>query len=240
MTATSPLPSLPDDWSSALVVAAHPDDIEYGLAAAVSAWTGAGKTVRYLLVTHGEAGIDGLDPAEAAALRAQEERDGAAEVGVEVVDFLDHPDGTVEYGLGLRRDLARAIRAHRPDVLVGVTHRLRFAGGGTNQADHRAVGLALVDARADAGNRWIFPELVDDGYEPWSAGFVALSSSPEPTHALDVTGHLDAAVASLEAHARYLEGLGDAAPDPRGMLTAILTGEGHLLGVEHAMSFEVF
>ncbi|WP_226344879.1 PIG-L deacetylase family protein [Agilicoccus flavus] len=234
------LPELPDDWASALVVVAHPDDIEYGLAAAVSRWTSEGKTVRYLLVTHGEAGIDGVEPAEAAPLRAQEERDGAAEVGVDSVEFLDHHDGVVEYGLALRRDLARVIRARRPDVLLGMTHRERFAGGGTNQSDHRAVGQALVDARADAGNRWIFPELVAEGLEPWSSGFVALASSPEPTHVIDVSGQLDAAVASLEAHTRYLDGLGESAPDPRELLSGILGGGGALAGVEHAVAFEVF
>jgi LmbE family N-acetylglucosaminyl deacetylase len=237
------LPWLDEDGlERVLCVAAHPDDLEYGTAAAVDRWTMAGAEVTYLLVTRGEAGIDGLAPDEAGPLRAQEERDGAREVGVEVVEFLDgYHDGTVEGGLGLRRDLARAIRRHRPQLVTSLTHHERFTGGWTNQADHRVVGLACVDAAADAGNRWIFPELVAEGLEPWSGvRAVALSASPRATHAVDVTGHLDAAVRSLAAHRAYLEGLGDDAPDPEAMLRSMFEGAGRRQGVEHALTFEVF
>src|SRR4051812_23484870 len=103
---------LPDDWESALVVAAHPDDIEYGAAAAVAVWTAAGKEVHYLLATRGEAGIAGIPPSEAGPLREEEERRSAAVVGVSEVEFLDHRDGVLEYGPTLRRDLAGAFRRH--------------------------------------------------------------------------------------------------------------------------------
>ena len=235
------LPSLDESWSHVLCVAAHPDDLEYGIAAAVDRWVQQGKTVTYLLVTHGEAGIDGVPPTEAASLRAQEERDGAAEVGVEAVEFLDYDDGTVEYGLPLRRDIAQAIRVHKPEVVITLTHRERFAGGGTNQADHRAVGLAALDASKDAGNRWIHPELADEGYEPWSGvRWVCMAGSPEVTHGVDVTGHMDAAVASLEAHHVYLEALGPDYPSPRELLGMILGGGGQAMGVDHAVTFEVY
>jgi len=236
-----PLPSFDESWSRALCVAAHPDDLEYGLAAAVDRWVQQGKTVSYLLATHGEAGIDGVAPSEAASLRAQEERDGAAEVGVEVVEFLDHDDGMVEYGLPLRRDIARAIRIHKPEVVITLTHRERFAGGGANQADHRAVGLAALDASRDAGNRWIHPELADEGYEPWNGvRSVCMAGSPDITHGVDVTGHLDAAVASLQAHHVYLEGLGADYPAPRDLLEMILGRGGQSMGVKHAVTFEVY
>ncbi|GAB96547.1 LmbE family N-acetylglucosaminyl deacetylase [Kineosphaera limosa] len=245
MTGTdrSALPELPEDWERALVVVAHPDDIEYGTAAAVARWTADGKTVTYLLATYGEAGIDGLHPGECAQVRAQEERDGAAEVGVDVVEFLGHTDGVVEYGLPLRRDIAREVRIRRPDVVIGLTHHERFGGGGTNQADHRAVGQALIDGARDAGNRWIFTDLVDDGLEPWSGvRFAAMTASATPTHALDVSEYFEQAVASLEAHAQYLEGLDDDYPAPRELLTGILRGGAQAAGwdVEYAVAFEVY
>ena len=238
------LEPLSEDWQRALVVVAHPDDIEYGTAAAVARWTQAGKTVTYLLATRGEAGIDGMHPDDAASVRAQEERDGAAEVGVDVVEFLEHTDGALEYGLALRRDIAREVRRRRPDVVIGLTHRERFAGGGTNQADHRAVGLALIDAARDAGNRWIFTDLLDEGLEPWSGvRLAALGASPQATHAIDVSDTLEAAVASLEAHAQYLAGLDDDYPTPRELLTGILR-EGAAAtgwrGCEYAVTFEVY
>src|SRR5215475_9133985 len=84
------LPALPEDWERCLAVAAHPDDIEYGTAGAVARWTAQGKQVTYLLATRGEAGIDGMRPERAAQIREAEERAGALEVGVDVVEFLDH------------------------------------------------------------------------------------------------------------------------------------------------------
>lgn len=204
------LEPMPHDWTRALAVAAHPDDLEYGAAAAIAAWTAAGKDVRYLLVTRGEAGIDTIPPAECGPLREAEQRAAAAEVGVSEVEFLDHPDGVIEYGLALRRDLAAAIRRHRPELVIAGNLHDTWPGGGWNSPDHRHVGRATLDAVGDAGNRWIFPELAEQGLAPWSGvRYVAIGSSPQATHAVDVTGSLDRAVASLEAHRAYLAALGD-------------------------------
>ncbi|WP_433802357.1 PIG-L deacetylase family protein [Actinomycetospora sp. CA-084318] len=199
--------SFPDDWSHALAVAAHPDDLEYGVSAAVAAWTAAGRTVSYLLVTRGEAGIATLPPAESGPAREAEERASAAVVGVQDVRFLDHADGTVVESVALRRDIARVIREVRPDLVVTMNHHERWPGGvGWNSADHRAVGRAAIDAVSDAGTRWIFP---DDG-PAHAPRHVAVASSPYPSHEVDVTGQVETAVASLVCHRRYLEALSDA------------------------------
>jgi LmbE family N-acetylglucosaminyl deacetylase len=224
-------------FETVLCVAAHPDDLEYGTAGAVDKWVRAGKTVTYLLVTRGEAGIDTMSPEQAGPAREQEEREGAAHVGVEVVEFLDgFTDGTVEHGLPLRRAIAREIRIRRPDLLVGMTYADRFAGGFVNQADHRAVGLATVDAKADAGNRWIFPDLLDEGLEPWQVPKLIIVGDPEPTHFVDVSKHFDGAVASLAAHAAYLEALGPEYPSPADLLQMILGGPAELAGVPYAVT----
>src|SRR4051812_16183407 len=117
MDPTTLLPPVREDWQRALCVAAHPDDLEYGLACAVARWTGQGKQVTYLLATRGEAGIDKMDPSEVGVIREEEERVGARAVGVDVVDFLDYRDGVVEYGIPLRRDITRAIRRHQPEII---------------------------------------------------------------------------------------------------------------------------
>ncbi|GAA2023351.1 PIG-L family deacetylase [Terrabacter terrae] len=224
-------------FETVLCVAAHPDDLEYGLAAAVDRWVRAGKTVTYLLVTRGEAGIGTMPPGQAGPLREQEERDGAARVGVEVVEFLEgFADGVVEHGLPLRRAIAREIRRRRPDLLVTITYADSFRGGAVNQADHRAVGLAVVDARADAGNRWVFPELVDEGHEPWRVARVLIGADPEPTHFVDVSDHFDAAVASLSAHKQYLSALGPDYPEPSELLGQILGGAVDDVGVRHSVA----
>jgi LmbE family N-acetylglucosaminyl deacetylase len=235
------LPALPENWERALAVAAHPDDIEYGAASAVARWTAAGKQVSYLLVTRGEAGIDGMAPELAGPLREQEERAGARQVGVQDVEFLDYRDGVVEYGLALRRDIARAIRRHRPQVVLTGDFAIRMVGGMTNQADHRAVGLAALDAARDAGNRWILPELQAEGLEPWGGvRYVCLAGAERPTHGVDITGEpLQRGIASLAEHAEYTKGLGTSAFDPAPFLTFFARMGGGLLGVEAAVLFEV-
>jgi LmbE family N-acetylglucosaminyl deacetylase len=234
------LPPLPEDWERALAVVAHPDDLEYGAASAVARWTARGKWVGYLLVTAGEAGIDGMDPREAGPLRRDEERAGAAHVGVDTVEFLDHRDGVIEEGLALRRDISRAIRAHRPEVLVLSNFGLRWGDKGPlNMADHRVVGIAALDAARDAGNRWIFPELLDEGLEPWSGvRFAAVNATNDPTHAVDVTATIDLGIASLREHRVYLAGL-ESAPDPDVFLREHATVAGGRAGCAYAVDFEL-
>jgi LmbE family N-acetylglucosaminyl deacetylase len=235
------LPALPENWERCLAVAAHPDDIEYGTASAVARWTAQGKRVTYLLATRGEAGIDSMHPDQAGPLREAEERAGAKEVGVDVVEFLDHRDGVIEGGLALRRDIVRAIRRHRPEVVVTSAFTVRMVGGVTNQADHRVVGLAALDAARDAGNRWVFQELVDEGLQPWAGvRYVCLNGAEQPTHGVDVTGvPLERGIASLAAHAEYTKGLGAAAFEPGPFLTWLARTSGPAMGVEAAVLFDV-
>jgi LmbE family N-acetylglucosaminyl deacetylase len=208
-----PTSPMPDDWQRALVVAAHPDDIEYGLAAAVSAWTTAGKEVHYLLATRGEAGMAGVPPEEAGPLREEEERRSAAVVGVTEVEFLDHRDGTLVAGPQLRRDIAAAIRRHRPQLVVTGYFGPTWSPPGlspayVNSADHRALGQCVLDAVADAGNEWIFRDLTE---ERWSGvTYIAVSEMLDPPHEVEVGAEVEKAVASLCEHRRYLELISDA------------------------------
>jgi LmbE family N-acetylglucosaminyl deacetylase len=233
------LEHLPEDWQTALAIVAHPDDMEFGTAAAVARWTSQGKTVVYTLVTSGEAGIDRMSPDEAGPLREREQRASAAIVGVDTVEFLGHPDGMLEYGLPLRRDLAAAIRRHRPDIVITSNFRETFGPGMLNMADHVVVGRAVVDAVRDAANRWVFRDLVDEGLEPWGGVRAVLAGgSPLATHAVDVTDHFDTGVRSLKAHEEYLAGLGQPM-DPEEFLEAIARMTGARIGRRYAVSFEV-
>ncbi|MFJ8232929.1 PIG-L deacetylase family protein [Streptomyces sp. NPDC094448] len=238
------LAPMPDDWQRALAVVAHPDDLEYGCAAAIAGWTDGGKEIAYLLATRGEAGIDTLPPAEAAPLREREQRASAAVVGVTAVEFLGHRDGVIEYGTALRRDIAAAIRRHRPELVITLNHRDTWGGTVWNTPDHRAVGRATLDAAADAGNRWIFPELVEEqGLEPWDGvRWVAVAGSTGPTHAVDAGPGLERSVASLLEHRTYIEGLTDRNPEEycRGFLTGIAETTAARFGGRPAVAFELF
>src|SRR5262249_6936971 len=147
---------MPEDWDRAVAVVAHPDDLEYGVASAIARWTRQGKRVSYVVATHREVGIEGMAPDVVGPLRGEEGRRSAAVVGVSGVEFLDHADGLVEYGLPLRHDIAAAIRRHRPDVVITTSFDLTWGEEGpVNHADHRAVGLATLDACRDAANSWV-------------------------------------------------------------------------------------
>jgi LmbE family N-acetylglucosaminyl deacetylase len=232
----------PEDWERGMAVVAHPDDLEYGAASAVARFTEQGKEVVYVLATAGEAGIDGMKPAEAGPLRMDEERAGAEVVGVKDVEFLDHRDGVVEYGLELRRDIARMIRRYQPEVLLTANHYFTWGSAGLNMADHRNVGLAAIDAARDAGNRWVFPELLDEGLEPWNGcRRIFVNASPFPSHAVDVTDTIERGIESLRAHEAYLAGLGDGGmSDPEPFLRGMAEQAGHRFGGVLAVTFELF
>jgi LmbE family N-acetylglucosaminyl deacetylase len=228
------LPPLPAEFSRVLCVVAHPDDVEYGSAAAVAEWTARGVEVAYLLLTRGEAGMDSSTPDKTAELRVREQIAASHAVGVTQVDFLDHPDGVLVHGLDIRRDIALAIRRFRPDAVLAQTWEIETQIG-FNQADHRVCGLATLDAVRDAGNRWVFTDQLVDGVEPWSPRWLFIAGDANPTHGVDVTGApLERGIAALEAHAEYIAGLAGH-PPVRAMLTAISGRAGQAMGVPNAV-----
>lgn len=237
---SAPIEPFPADaFRRVLCVVAHPDDVEYGTSSAVAAWTAAGVEVGYLLLTRGEAGMNDVPPADTAPLRVREQIAGSHAVGVQRVEFLDYPDGVLEYSLAMRRDIARAIRRHRPDAVVLGAWDVEFVAG-LNQADHRVAGLAGLDAVRDAGNRWVFPELLDEGLEPWSTRWLLVAGDSRPTHGVDVTGEaLERGIRSLEAHADYLAGIAGH-PPARMMITGITALQGRAFGVANAVLFRAW
>ncbi|KQO37322.1 PIG-L deacetylase family protein [Aeromicrobium sp. Leaf245] len=238
--APAPLTPLDEDWERALVVVAHPDDVEFGAAAAVARWTDQGKTVVYCMVTSGEAGIDALPPDECRTVREAEQVESARVVGVDIVEFLGFPDGVVEPTIALRAAIAEQVRRHRPDVVVTGNHHDTWGGSSPNQADHIAVGRATIHAVQDAGNRWIHREQLTDGLEPWGdVRQVWVAGSPVAGHGVDTTATFDRGVASLEAHRAYIDGLGWEHFDAAEFLEGMSRPTGSRLGVTHGAAFEV-
>jgi len=235
---TDKLAPVPEDWNKALAIVAHPDDLEYGAASAIARWTAQGKEVAYVMVTCGEAGIDSMHPDKVGPLREQEEYNSAAVVGVSTVEFMGLTDGVVEYGMPLRKELCKVIRRHKPDVIITGNFEASWGGGRFNMADHRAVGLAVCDGARDADNRWIFPELIDEGYEKWSAKMVLVSGAHRATHAVDVTDYIDKGIESLQKHKVYIDNLGtDFDPDTFLSFNAAAIGE--RFGTDYAVAFEL-
>lgn len=236
-----PLIPVDESWERALCVVAHPDDLEFGAAAAVARWTDQGKTVGYVMVTSGEAGIDSLSPPECGRVREAEQVESARIVGVEDVEFLGQPDGVLEYGVALRKVICAAIRRHRPEIVITNNFRATWGGESLNQADHIAVGRATLDAVRDAGNRWVFADQIAAGLQPWGGvRQVWAAGSPGSRHAVDTTATFDRGVASLDAHRAYIDGLGWEFFDPREFLEGGARPAGTRLGMPMAATFEVF
>jgi LmbE family N-acetylglucosaminyl deacetylase len=192
-----------EDVERALVVVAHPDDVDFGSAGTVARWTDAGIKVTYCVVTDGDAG--GFDPAvaraEIAGIRQAEQRAAAAEVGVTDLRFLGYPDGRVEVTLELRRDIARVIREVRPQRVITGWPVRTFLRIGIAHPDHRAVGeAALCAVYPDARNPFAHPELAAEGLAAWTVSEVWLVGSDQPNQFVDITDVFDRKMTALLQH----------------------------------------
>ena len=205
-----------------LVIAAHPDDVDFSAAGTIAGWTDAGLEVVYCIVTDGDAGghDESVPRAEVAPLRRREQTAAAACVGVTDLRFLGYPDGRVEATLGLRKDLARVIRQVRPDRVVCPSPERNYARLPPSHPDHRAVGSAALDAvYPDARNPFAFPELrTDEGLDAWTVREIWLPGGPAPNHWVDVTGTFDRKVAALRAHESQTAHMDNLADFLRGWL----------------------
>ncbi|MFM8304736.1 MAG: PIG-L deacetylase family protein [Actinomycetota bacterium] len=192
-----------DDVERVLVVVAHPDDIDFGTAGSVAVWTDRGIEVQYCLVTDGDAG--GSDPTisrvEMAEIRRDEQTEAAKLVGVTDLHFLGFPDGRVEASLELRHAITRVIRQVRPQRVVGMSPVRNFDRIFASHPDHLATGEATMSAvYPDSRNPFAFPDLLDNGYEPWSVDEVLLTVHGTPDRFVDITDVFDRKLAALLCH----------------------------------------
>ena len=182
-----------------LVVAAHPDDPEYGCAATIAKWAAEGREVTFLLLTSGDKGSKdpAVRPGQLAARREREQREGAVKLGVSDLIFARHPDGMLENTMALRRDVAGIIRRCRPHVLVTIDPWTRYQ----THPDHRAAGQAALDAAYAAKELYLFPEQLVEGIEPWRIREAWLFWTENPDRWEDVGCCLKARIAALRRHA---------------------------------------
>jgi LmbE family N-acetylglucosaminyl deacetylase len=222
------------------VIAAHPDDVDFGAAGTIATFTEAGFEVSYCIVTNGDAGGSdrSVSRADMAVIRQAEQIAAAKQVGVHDLHFLGYPDGQVEATIGLRRDLARVIRLLRPDRVLCQSPERNYLRLGVSHPDHRAVGTAALDAvYPDSRNPFAFPELLtEEKLEPWTVREVWISGSPAPNHFVDITVTFPRKVAALRAHVTQIS-------DPAGleeMLRGWLTRSAELGGLPAGRLAEAF
>lgn len=193
----------PDRIERALVIIAHPDDVDFGAAGTVANLTDAGVVVTYCLVTDGQAGgfDETISRPRMAAIRREEQTKAAAEVGVTDLCFLGHMDGEVQFTMELRHELTRVIRNTRPNVVITQSPEINLASVYSSHPDHVATGQAAFAAvYPDARNPFAFPELLTSGYAPWSVDELWIMNHPAGADYVDITAQLDRKMSALHCH----------------------------------------
>jgi len=215
---TEAAPPADHTWRPArfMVIAAHPDDAEFGPSGTAARWVDAGSEGWLVCCTSGDQGGEDpdADPLELAALRETEQRAAAAITGYAGVTFLHAPDGALANDLALREQLVREIRTFRPDAVLATDPETMFhQGGGVNHTDHRAAGIAAVDAVYPAArNPMAFPSLARSGLAAHKVRRLYLFWSDKSDTWVDISATLDRKIEALRAHASQIQdvdGLGD-------------------------------
>jgi LmbE family N-acetylglucosaminyl deacetylase len=223
---------------------AHPDDVEFSFGGTVAEWSSQGIEVHYVCVTDGSAGNNepGWTREQIAEIRQREQRDAAAVLGVADVVFLGYPDGYLQVTLELRRDLTREVRRFRPDRIVTMDPTTAFvARRYVNHPDHRAVGEAMMAViNPDAPSRPQFPELLEEGFEPFEIPELWLPTwdVTDADEVVDIGGSIDKKIGALQAHASQLKNMGvdDIGPVVRERAAALAEGR----DFEYGEAFKVF
>jgi LmbE family N-acetylglucosaminyl deacetylase len=201
----------PHAWRPArfMVIVAHPDDADFGPAATAAKWIDDGSEGWLVCCTSGDAGGEdaAMDPLELAAVREREQREAADIVGYKGLTFLHQPDGALENDLALRELLVREIRTFKPDAVLATDPEVLFYDDdGVNHVDHRAAGMAAVDAVYPAArNPMAFPWLARDGLAAHRVRRLYLFWTQKGTAKIDVSATLDRKIAALRAHASQID-----------------------------------
>jgi LmbE family N-acetylglucosaminyl deacetylase len=214
----------------ALVVTAHPDDVDFGAGGTISQWTDRGMQVTYCICTDGDAG--GFDPevprAEIPGIRRAEQVAAAKELGVEDVRFLGYQDGRLEVTFDLRRDISRVVRDVRPQRMVVQSPERNWARLPSSHPDHLAAGEAAIFAiYPDARNPFAYPELLAvEGLDAWKVAETWVMAHPAADHYVDVTDTFDRKVEALRRHVSQTSHMDDLEERIRGWLTLNATNGG--------------
>ncbi len=224
-------------FASALILFAHPDDAEYMCGGTVALWTRDGTEVHYVIVTDGSAGSNepGATREEMAVIREREQRAAAEVLGVKTVTILGFRDGELGVNLETRRAVAREVRRIRPEVIVAPDPSRLWSGQGyINHADHRAAGeLALCAVMPDSPTRLQFPELLEEGFEPYEVPNLWLVAE-EPDTFVDIGKTIELKLEALTRHqSQHAEA---SAPWVRERAREL----GERGGVEYAEAFRTF
>ncbi|MFH1031249.1 MAG: PIG-L deacetylase family protein [Chloroflexota bacterium] len=188
-----------------MVIAAHPDDAEFGVAGTVARWTRSGKDVIYVICTNGDKGTSDVNmkPSELAKIREQEQTAAAKLLGVREVVFLRYPDQGLEDTPEFRKELVRQIRKFRPETVVSADPYRKYIW----HRDHRVVGQVVLDAVFPyARDYHAYPDLIKEGLEPHKVKELLLWGSEDPNYCSNITDTFSIKMAALRCHKSQVGG----------------------------------
>ncbi len=222
----------------AMVIVAHPDDIEFGCAGTIARWVKEGAEVSYVLCTSGDVGIaeEGMTKAKAAEIREAEQIAAAEVVGVHDVVFLRHPDGMLENSLSLRKEIVAQIRRFKPEVVMTFDPTVVFVRENyINHPDHRAAGLATLDAVAPgAGQPNLFEDLSAEGLTAHKVRKVYVLSFGQADTYVNISETIELKIEALKKHTSQM---GSWNPEPQIREWSAEAGKGKEMS--HAEGFRV-
>lgn len=223
-----------------MVIVAHPDDADFGIAGTMARWTRQGTVAHLVCCTSGDAGADdaSLDALELAATREAEQRAAAEVVGYSEVTFLHRPDGALANDLALREQLVRLIRTFKPDAVLAMDPEVVILDNRFIQhTDHRQAGMAALDAVYPAArNAMAFTHLaLNEGLAPHETNTLLLFFTHVANAWVDISDTLDVKIEALRAHASQLR----KPAELEEMIRAWAREDGQRVGREAAESFRL-
>ena len=233
-------PAIPEGVERALVVTAHPDDVDFGAAGTIATLTQAGIQVTYCICTDGDAGgfDDAIDRSAIAGIRRSEQTYAAQQVGVTDVRFLGYRDGYLDHNHDLQRDIVRVMRQVQPHLVITQSPERNWDRLPASHPDHMAAGEATTRALYPAvRNPYAYPELRDaEGLEAWTVSWLWLMGTPEPNTFIDVTDAFDLKLAALRHHDSQVAHM----EDLEGMIRGWLTMQAERAGFSEGRLAEAF
>ena len=225
------------DIERAMVIYAHPDDAEFSVAGTVAKWAKAGVEITYCMVTNGASGSQDPDMTREKLrdVRYAEQRKAAKVLGVKHVVFLGYEDGYLYATLEVRKDVARQVRIHRPDVIIAMDPTVRLSDEYVNHPDHIAAGeVALRTINPDASTRQMFPELWrDEKLEPHKPKALFLETFGDEGTVVDISDTMETKIKALLLHRSQL------GPEAEGWVRAWNKRTGKSAGYRYGESFRI-
>ena len=202
-----------------IIIKAHPDEAEEYAGGTAALLVEAGHKVKFLSLTNGDVGHWNMSKKEIAKRRAGEAAEAAKRLGV-TYEILDHHDGELESNVALRKEVVRAIREWRANVVI--TFKPMFGGG---HPDNMAAARTVQEGAGLSQAPLFLPDVPVLDTKPfflYMRDYYSKSFPHEPDLVIPIDDTIDKKLSSFDAHASQFY---EFAPYQRGILNEVPDSE---------------